>query len=265
MTKIKKYGQLAFWISVKSKILKQFKNRITKINHYYKNLTRHQRLCIAAIISIILLAIITFTIFHTNKISTSNKPNEARFDTNIPIRHSLQSQKLPPKQNNTFKSQINNEQPLITNQIKELSEITNEKIYALQSQLQHIEDNLNRLASHDDIQQLQNELTQPNQFVTSKLNNLQNTIKKIADQTAQKTWIDPKKIEHYFHLVAIQGFSDGMRAIIDIDENQATLGFQETCPACHGWVLKTMNFQQQSAIFYKRRAHQILYVQLHAN
>ena len=265
MTKIKQYTSLAFWISIQHNIAERLKSSITNTIHYYKKLTKHQRLLIASVVSILLIVIITLSTFHTSKKDSSNKSGAISFDTSIPIRHYSKNPKMLLKQTDTFQPKPSPEEPAITNQIKALQSTSDEKINALQSQLQTIQNNLSRLASQGDMQQLQATLSQPNQVVTSKLNYLQRAIQKIADQTAKKTWVDPKKVERYFHLVAIQGFSDGMRAIIDVNSNQTTLSINELCPACRGWILKTMNFEQQSAVFYKKCAHQIFYVQLHAN
>jgi mRNA-degrading endonuclease HigB of HigAB toxin-antitoxin module len=265
MHKIKKYAQLSYWISVENKITATLKQHSLKIKSYYKKLTKRQRMLIFPIIGILLLLILSFSIFHTAKKSAPMNTHSITFQKPSMILNHQRNNSIKQIPIASFHPTNTREDNALTNQIKQLKSLSNKQIQALQSQLQAIKINLSTLASQGDMQQLQQALSQPNPALASKIDRLQKAIQKLAAQTTKKTWVDPKQIEHYFRLIAIQGFSDGMRAIIDVNGNQTTLSVNEICPACRGWVLKKMNFDQQQAVFYKKLPHQKLYVQLQAN
>lgn len=90
-------------------------------------------------------------------------------------------------------------------------------------------------------------------LVEQQLNDTLQQWRKTIDNQLQSTHspkaIPPKTIERFFTLAAVQGFSDGLRAIIDIDGHQTALAIGDSCAACHGWRLKKLDFASQSAIF----------------
>lgn len=135
----------------------------------------------------------------------------------------------------------------------------------LKNRLQFIESQISRLATEQDIKRLEKILYEPNYKLIGNLEKIQKSIKKIQDKTKNEIWINSKVIEHYFTLAAVQGFSDGLRAIIDVSGNQTALSINQICPACRGWVLKKLNFSNQSAIFFKKLDNKIFYVKLKAN
>lgn len=150
-------------------------------------------------------------------------------------------------------------------QLNQLEKSSNKQMQALRIQLQIMQSRFSSLASQDDIEKLQKTVSKPNGMLLGKMNNLQNSVQKIVQQTAKKTWVDPTTVQKYFHLVAVQGFSDGMRTIIDVDGNQTTLSKNEICPVCRGWVLQKMSFANQSAVFSKQKNAQTIYVKLRTN
>ncbi len=135
----------------------------------------------------------------------------------------------------------------------------------LHIQLQAMQASLATLPSQQDMQQLQQTVAQPNPDLLGKINHLQQSMQLIVNQTAKQSWVAPGLVEKYFRLAAIQGFSDGMRAIIDVDGNQTVLSINESCPACRSWRLKTLDFTNQSAVFSKQVSKQTLYVKLQTN
>ena len=153
----------------------------------------------------------------------------------------------------------------LQSQLNQLEVATNQQYNGLKAQLQTIRFNMDSLASQRDILQLRQTVTQPNQTLLNKVARLQNSVQKIATQTAKKIWVNPQSVERYFRLIAVQGFSDGMRAIIDVDGHQTVLSTNEICPACRGWVLQGMDFANQTAVFSKPLDHQTFYVKLQTN
>jgi len=138
------------------------------------------------------------------------------------------------------------------------------QLHVVQSQLQSVQSHMRSLASQQAIQQLQQTMAQPNTQLQGQMSHLQQSIEKMTQHTVQKTWMTPKSVERYFRLVAIQGFSDGMHAIIEVDGHQTALSAQQICPVCRGWVLQRMNFAAQNAVFSKHIGSRILYVKLQA-
>ena len=154
---------------------------------------------------------------------------------------------------------------ILQNQLDRLKQSSSKKMQALQVELQIMQSRISLLASKNDVQKLQQTVSEPNSTLLGKMNNLQDSVQKVIAQTAEKTWVDPTTVQKYFRLVAVQGFSDGMRAIIDIDGNQTTLTTNEICPACRGWVLQKMSFANQSAVFSKQTDSRVFYVKLQGN
>lgn len=148
----------------------------------------------------------------------------------------------------------------LTQEINQVKSDSEQHYQQLQDQLNAIVNKLSVLASNQSVSQLQQSVTTPNPTLLGKMNNLQDDVKTIIHQTAKKVFLNPKVVNHYFQLVAIQGFSDGMRAIIDIDGNQTTLGINEVCPACRGWSLTSMDFTKQTATF-ENQHHQFVVLQ----
>lgn len=157
------------------------------------------------------------------------------------------------------------DEKILQNQLNQLKQSSSKKMQALQVELQIMQSRISLLASKNDVQKLQETVSEPNSTLLGKMNNLQDSVQKVIAQTAEKTWVDPSTVQKYFRLVAVQGFSDGMRAIIDIDGNQTTLTANEICPACRGWVLQKMSFSNQSAVFSKQTDSHTFYVKLQGN
>lgn len=135
----------------------------------------------------------------------------------------------------------------------------------MQKAVQMIQTHLTTLPSNTDIAALQANLSKPDQQIASTLDTINHSVNEVVAQTAQKTWVDPKTVEAYFQLVAVQGFSDGMRAVIDVDGHEMTLSVNEECPACRGWQLDQMDFAGQTAVFEKKSGDKTLFVTLRAN
>lgn len=150
-------------------------------------------------------------------------------------------------------------------QLNKMKEELSAYFQAMNAKLQNVRSNMDRLASQQDVKQLQQQLARPNQVLLGKVNSIQGWVQRILQQASEKHWVGPQAVQHYFQLAAVQGFSDGMRAIIDIDGNQTALSVNETCPACCGWTLKSMDFSNQTAIFYKEKNNVLFLVKLDAN
>ena len=131
--------------------------------------------------------------------------------------------------------------------------------------MEMIQSHLTVLPSSNDIATLQANLSKPDQEITHTLDTINQSVNQIVAQTAQKSWVDPSTVQAYFQLVAVQGFSDGMRAVIDVDGHQMTLSDDEICPACRGWQLDHMDFSTQTAVFKKQVDNKTLFVSLRAN
>ena len=149
-------------------------------------------------------------------------------------------------------------------QLKEIQDNTNTQLMALKQQLSTLQSGISTVASQNDVEQLQATLATPNPMLLGKVDTLQTSIQKIIQQTAKVQFVDPHTVGKYFQLVAVQGFSDGMRAIIDVNGNQTTLSVNEVCPACRGWTLTSMDFSNQTATFEKNDGLQDQYVKLQA-
>ena len=141
-------------------------------------------------------------------------------------------------------------------------EISNQN---MQQAMETIQSHLTVLPSGHDIATLQENLSKPDQEITHTLDTINQSVNQIVAQTAQETWVDPVTVQAYFQLVAVQGFSDGMRAVIDVDGHEMTLSDDEICPACRGWQLDHMDFSTQTAVFKKQVDDKTLFVSLRAN
>lgn len=135
----------------------------------------------------------------------------------------------------------------------------------MQKAVQMIQTHLTTLPSNTDIEALQANLSKPDQQIANTLDTINHSVNQIVAQTAQKIWVDPATVKAYFQLVAVQGFSDGMRAVIDVDGHEMTLSISEECPACRGWQLDQMDFAAQTAVFEKKSGDKTLFVTLRAN
>ncbi|MCW5588115.1 MAG: hypothetical protein KIT27_00495 [Legionellales bacterium] len=248
-------NKLKHQIKLKSRLIYQF------FKTAYQKLNKQQRIALSIVVGLIILLLIVIGLSSGSDIakkSTSNNRYPVRFET----------QPLNKQQNKT----VNPENSIIAAnnakfqaQLDQLKAISSAQYAAVKNQLQSIQSSMSSLASQQDVQQLKQNVSAPDEQLLGKVNSLQSSVQKIIKQTEKKTWVTPQSVERYFRLVAVQGFSDGMRTIIDVDGNQTTLSVEQICPACRGWALQSMNFSQQSAIFSKQVGNQILYVKLRAN
>ncbi|PIQ43234.1 MAG: hypothetical protein COV52_01835 [Gammaproteobacteria bacterium CG11_big_fil_rev_8_21_14_0_20_46_22] len=247
--------KMKYQVSTKSKTAYQFgKARYQKLN-------KKQRIALFSGVGLIALFLIVLGVS-----SPANKPKPksdypVNFETKAQV--NPQADQKPALLSVANSNQSNNAE--LRAELNSLKASSSEQLQALQSQLQSMQSNMGSLASQQDIQQLQQSVSAPNKTLLGKVDNLQGSVQEIIKQTAKKTWVDPQTVNKYFRLVAVQGFSDGMRAIIDVDGNQATLSSNEICPACRGWTLQKMDFANQSAVFSKQGNKQTLYVKLQAN
>ena len=224
----------------------------------YQKLNKRQRIVLFSGFGVIVLLIIIIGMSVSPEKTKSNNNYPVNFETIMPVAKQVHVKADTPAVNNKQSVQLQ----LALNQVKENSK---QQYESMKKQLQTIQSNMVPLASQQNIAQLKQTLSQPNQTLLGKLDTLQNVVRKIVKQTAKKAWVDPKVVQKYFRLVAIQSFSDGMRAVIDIDGNQTTLNINEVCPACRGWTLQSMDFFNQSGVFVKRLNKQTFYVKLQAN
>ncbi len=224
----------------------------------YQQLSKKKRLLLFTATALFILLMISILAAGNNSSQTDKTKQQTNFEA---------KSKKTQIENKTNLTNANNDAESINlqSQIQQANLQASHQYDSINAQLNKIQDNMNALASQNDFQQLQQTISKPNQTMLGKVDGLQSSIQKIIQQTAKKTWVKPETVERYFRLIAIQGFSDGMRAIIDIDGNQTTLSTNEICPACRGWILKSMNFSNQSAIFGKKTQDQTLYVNLQAN
>jgi len=224
----------------------------------YQRLNKRQRIVLFSGVGLIALFLIVLGI--------SQSANKVKSKTDYPV--NFETQALKSKDNSSSDLTVvkpSNDSQQLQAQLNQLKSSSSEQMQALQAQLQSMQSSMSSLASQQDVQQLQQSVSKPNQALLGKVDNLQDSVKQIVEQTAKKTWVDPSQVQKYFRLVAVQGFSDGMRTIIDVDGNQTTLSSNEICPACRGWVLQNMDFANQSAVFSKQTNGQTLYVKLQAN
>lgn len=228
-------------------------NGYTLIKHILYKLTKKQRIALLLSLGVIVLVLVLSSVLFS-----THKKEGGRGTQAYPITFETQAKSAAlPAANDTHEQ--------LASQLSTLQDTTNQQYQGVKDQLQAIQGNLGSLASQHDVKQLQQSIQIPNTQLLGAVDNLQQSVQQIVRQTAKKVWVDPKTVEHYFRLVAVQGFSDGMRAIIDVDGNQTVLSENQPCPVCRGWVLKSMDFTNQSAIFTKKEKDQISYVKLQAN
>ena len=207
-----------------------FWTQIYKLKLLFQNLSHKQR---KAIYGLVTLTVITTAILLFLEASTQPK-YRVNFSKPKPLLLTHHSTK-------------NNIKPITiikpTDEHKDLSNLTEE--------IQHLQQSMARLSAkrQDSLNALQHSLTLPNPTILGKVDNLQQTVHQIVSAHHKKLIVPARTVENYFELVAVQGFSDGMRAIIEVDGNQTTLGINEVCPACRGWTLKSMDFTKQRATF----------------
>lgn len=203
--------------------------------------------------------------FITKAVSAKN--NAIHFETK-PIQLSpsaLQKDSVNYLELPNNKRVVNADDSKLKSEFDALKSVAYQQFDGFRAQLQAMQASLASLPSQQDIQQLQQTVAQPNPDLLGKINNLQQSMQLIVNQTAKQSWVNPGIVEKYFRLAAIQGFSDGMRAIIDVGGNQTVLSVNESCPACRDWRLKSLDFTNQSAVFSKQVLKQTLYVKLQAN
>jgi|GEM_PF-1964249 mRNA-degrading endonuclease HigB of HigAB toxin-antitoxin module len=241
----------------KDQIAQKSKIAYRLIKARYQKLNKRQRIALFAGNGAIILFFIALGISHHS--------SRARSTTAYPINFEAKSQvvKKPSAQPVIIKP--NTQTLQLQSQLNDVKQDSSEQYNTMRAQLQTIQSNMSSLASEEGMQQLQKSITEPNKTLLGKMNHLQGSLKTIMKQTAKKTWVNPKTVEQSFRLVAVQGFSDGMRAIINVSGNQMTLSTHEISPACQGWVLQTMDFSNQSAVFAKQTKDQRLFVKLQAN
>lgn len=217
---------------------------------YLKNKPRHR--AALAVLAVCLCAA-------SMKIFTHNSANyPVHFDTNPMLMKKLPVL-MPASTVNTAMTAVWREQ------LEELKAASEQQYQAVHEQLQDIRSNMAVLASQDDVQQLQQTVADPDSALLGKVDHLQDSVQKILKQSKGKQWVNASVVERYFRLVAVQGFSDGMRAIIDVDGNEAALSKNEICPACHGWTLRRMDFSEQTAVFFKKINSSDYFVKLTAD
>ena len=218
-----------------------------------------------ALLSAFLFSFLTLILFF----GFHNSYKHHELQNNYAVRFEKPEVKIQKQSSNIQPLNIVNDkksdEKILQNQLDRLKQSSSKKMQALQVELQIMQSRISLLASKNDVQKLQQTVSEPNSTLLGKMNNLQDSVQKVIAQTAEKTWVDPTTVQKYFRLVAVQGFSDGMRAIIDIDGNQTTLTTNEICPACRGWVLQKMSFANQSAVFSKQTDSRVFYVKLQGN
>jgi hypothetical protein len=213
---------------IKFHIITKMNSAYQFTNFYYQKLNKRQRRVLSAIgfilLLVVLMAVGSLFIKHQ-----SNADYPVQFQTKATVKNVLPSKPSSP-------TVVGNDMKL-QNQLDALKVSSSQQFQAMQEQLQMIQSSLSSLPSFQDIQQWQLQSDEPNKALLNKVSDLQNTMQKIVKQTAEKIWVNPKVVEKYFRLIAVQGFSDGMRAIVDIDGNQTTLSVHELCP----WMDSTTN------------------------
>ena len=252
-------------LKIKHRVIIRSRAAYEFIKLHYQRLNKRQRIILLTGISVIALLLITMCLTHssvkTKKTKLSADPPV--FATKFATKEAAAS-KLPNNSNIPLVPDTNNNAKLQV-QLGQLKSLSNQQFKTVQDKLQTIQSNMSSLASQQDVQQLQQAVAEPNKTLLGKVDHLQNSVQTIIKQTAKKTWVKPKTVEQYFRLAAVQGFSDGMRAIIDVDDNQTVLSLHEICPVCRGWSLQSMDFANQSAVFTKTADNQRLYVKLQTN
>lgn len=255
-------------LKIKHQLISQSKTVYEFAKAYYQKLNKRQRIVLFSGVGVIALLLISLSFIHSPTKITKIKTAKAKTDYPVfetkaittPIaKHVSQLSNNIPSMNNQ------DSYSTLLVQLDQIKSLYSQQLKSVQDELQRLQSNMSSLASQQDVDALQQTVAEPNKALLGKVDHLQNSVQIIIKQTAQKTWVNPKSVEQYFKLVAVQGFSDGMRAIIDVDGNQTVLSSQEICPVCRGWILQTMDFANQNAVFTKTVNGQQFYVKLAAN
>lgn len=231
---------------------------------YYQQLNQRQRkiLLSSVGVGIMLFLLVILALCHSSHKTTTKMHHPVYFETKL---SSIKPSVNLPISKITLPVVKDQHTLEMTSQFNQLKTAASQQYNRLDTQLHAIQSDMAALASQHDIAQLQQAVTHPNHTLLTKVTRLQYTLQKIAKRTTKKMWMTPNTVERYFRLVAVQGFSDGMRAIIDVNGHQTVLSPHEICPACRGWVLQHMDFANQSAVFSKQGNKQTFYVTLRAN
>ena len=218
-----------------------------RLKNNYKGFGKFQKIAIFSGVGVAALLLMS--------LGLSRAHDKIHNSENYPIKFETVSKSTSPKQVNGSAAQLPLKPTIdftqLQTQLNQAKQHSDREFTALRSQIEAIESSMTALASQNDVQALQNAVMHPNPIILTKVDSLQTSVQKIMQQTAKIKFVDPKTVEHEFRLVAVQGFSDGMRIIIDVNGNQTVLSLNETCPACQGWVLKKIDFAGQSAVFEK--------------
>ncbi len=273
---ISKAGLFKIFLKIKRRMIIQSRMTYRFAKFRYRQLNKRQRIVLFSCISIIALLLISLSFIpspaKTKKIKTAKlNTNYSVFEKKAikPV-NTVAAKNAPNLKNLKNISSTNDINALDNNtrlqaQFDQLKSLSNLQFKRVQNKLQSLQSNMSSLASQQDVRALQQSVAAPNKALLGKVDHLQNSVQTIIKQTAKKTWVNSKTVEQYFRLVAIQGFSDGMRAIIDVDGNQTVLSSREICPVCRGWILQSMDFTNQNAVFAKTTNNKHLYVKLQAN
>lgn len=253
--------QQGLWLGFK-KIAIKLINGIKILVHFIQlNLQqKHPKRWLRWMLLFVLIVLIVILVsYHITK-----KHYHLKFDNVVPVQsknHFIQQATIVSSQS----PQAVNQSQLQT-ALDQLKINDQQQRQALVLALNQMQAKIKSLASQQDLANLQQAIHAPNQKLLGQMQAVKDALQQVVQQTAQKDWVKPGQVTRYFRLVAIQGFSDGLRAIIDVDGNQAALSLHEVCPVCRGWVLDQMNFSHQSAVFMKTlNNHQKLFVKLQAN
>ncbi len=242
-----------------SRLLEQVGLKLKKIYHFLKShlLKINSCLFIPLFAITFFIVVISITIYN-NKKHDVNATHPVKFEIHTPI-------KIHPSLQQNINTDNARHIAQLQKQLADVEANSAQYYQTINVKLQQLQSTMTRLASQHEVKQLQQQFNQPNPTLLGKVNSLQGWVQEILQQTAVKRWVDPSVVGRYFHLAAVQGFSDGMRAIIDVDGNQTALSVNEICPACRGWRLKSMDFSNQSAVFYKNHNNMLFLVKLQAN
>ncbi|MBX9706089.1 MAG: hypothetical protein K2Q14_04780 [Gammaproteobacteria bacterium] len=226
---------------------------------YSHKLNKRQKIASVVLASVIVFVLLIVTLVH-HRLHYEEKAVKSDYPVNF------ETQPVAPVSKQTAEMQtLTDKHEQLASQLSQLTDVSSEQYQSVKHQLETLQTNMASLASQQDVKQLQQTLQTPNTQLLTAVNGLQTSVQTVIKQTAKKSWVEAKTVEHYFRLVAVQGFSDGMRVIIDVDGNQTVLSQNQVCRVCRGWVLHSMDFTNQSAVFTKKENDQMLYAKLQAN
>lgn len=257
--KIKQYLTLERIRQIKLFIKKIYTAVYQSIRSLYHKMDKRQKITYLCLIGMLLLGFLMVIFIH-------HSPHHDReaIKTDYSISFETKPVSSTDKQSTEMKS-LSDKHEQLAAQLSQLTDVSSVQYKNVKNQLETLQIGMASLASQQDVKQLQQIVQTPNTQLMGAVDNLQQSVKQIVKQVAKKVWVEPKTVERYFQLVAVQGFSDGMRVIIDVDGNQTVLSQKQVCPVCRGWTVKSMDFTNQSAVFTKKEENQILYVKLQAN